>query len=82
MSEGNRLVREANQIATFFHSQPRSGAASGVATHINKVWEPRMRRQLFDIVDNRGGEGLDWLVMEAVPMIRRPPPPEVPPAAR
>ena len=41
-----------------------------------------MRRQLFDIVDNRGGEGLDWLVMYAVHMIRRPPPPEVPPAAR
>jgi len=82
MSQDNKLVREANQIATFFHSQPRSGAANGVATHINKFWEPRMRRQLFDIVDNHGGEGLDTLVMEAVPLIRRPPPAEVPPAAR
>lgn len=80
MSEGNKLVRMANQIATFFHSQPASEAANGVATHINKFWEPRMRRQLFDIVDNHGGEGLDSLVLQAVPLIRRPPPAEVPPA--
>ncbi|MEW9617509.1 formate dehydrogenase subunit delta [Shinella sp. S4-D37] len=82
MSEGSKLVRMANQIATFFHSQPKSGAASGVATHINKFWEPRMRRQFFDIVDNHGGAGLDPLVLEAVPMIHRPPPAEIPPAAR
>jgi formate dehydrogenase subunit delta len=80
MSEGNKLVRMANQIATFFHSQPASEAPNGVATHINKFWEPRMRRQLFDIVDNHGGEGLDSLVLQAVPLIRRPPPAEVPPA--
>ncbi|WP_432345850.1 formate dehydrogenase subunit delta [Shinella yambaruensis] len=82
MSEGNKLVRMANQIATFFHSQPASEAASGVATHINKFWEPRMRRQFFDIVDNHGGEGLDSLVLQAAPLIHRPPPAEVPPAAR
>ncbi|MCT7667566.1 formate dehydrogenase subunit delta [Shinella kummerowiae] len=80
MSEGNKLVRMANQIATFFHSQPANEAPNGVATHINKFWEPRMRRQLFDIVDNHGGEGLDSLVLQAVPLIRRPPPAEVPPA--
>ena len=81
MSEGNKLVRMANQIATFFHSQPQSEAAEGVATHINKFWEPRMRRGLFDLVDNHGGEGLDRLVLEAVPLTRRPAPPEVPAAA-
>jgi formate dehydrogenase subunit delta len=77
MSEGNKLVRMANQIATFFHSQPASEAADGVATHINKFWEPRMRRQLFDLVDNHGDEGLDGLVLQAVPLIRRPPPAEL-----
>ncbi|MBO9630982.1 MAG: formate dehydrogenase subunit delta [Shinella sp.] len=81
MSEGNKIIRMANQIATFFHSQPASEGPGGVATHINKFWEPRMRRQLFDIVDNHGGEGLDSLVLKAVPLIHRPKPAEVPPAA-
>ena len=72
MSNDQKLVRQANQIAIFFHSQPAEGRAEGVATHINKFWEPRMRRAFFDIVDNRGGEGLDSLVMAAVPLIRRP----------
>lgn len=80
MSDGNKLVRMANQIATFFHSQPASEAAGGVANHINRFWEPRMRRQLFDLVDNHGGEGLDALVLQAMPLIRRPPAPETPPS--
>ena len=80
MSDGSKIIRMANQIATFFHSQPQNEAPNGVATHINKFWEPRMRRQFFDIVDNHGGEGLDSLVMQAVPLIRRPPPAEVLPA--
>lgn len=73
MSEGNKLVRMANQIATFFHSQPAAEGPAGVATHINKFWEPRMRRALFDIIDNHDGEGLDPLVLQAAPLIRRPP---------
>ena len=81
MSDGNKLVRMANQIATFFHSQPASEGPGGVATHINKFWEPRMRRQLFDLIDNHGGEGLDSLVLQAVPLIHRSPPAETPPAA-
>lgn len=77
----DKIVRMANQIATFFLSQPEDIRAEGVATHINKFWEPRMRRQLFDIVDNHAGEGLDSLVLAAVPMIHRPPPAEIPAAA-
>ena len=81
-STSEKLVRMANQIATFFHSKPREEGLTGVAEHINKFWEPRMRRQFFDIVDNHGGEGLDSLVLQAAPLIHRPPPAEVPPAAR
>ncbi|HVK90851.1 MAG TPA: formate dehydrogenase subunit delta [Mycoplana sp.] len=72
MSNDAKLVRMANQIATFFHSQPVETRSQGVATHINKYWEPRMRRQFFDIVENRGGEGLDPLVLDAAPLVRRP----------
>ena len=71
MSEGNKLVRMANQIATFFHSQPASEGPGGVATHINKFWEPRMRRELFEHID-KGGEGLLPLVLEASKVIKRP----------
>lgn len=66
-----KLVRMANQIATFFLSQPEAVRIEGVANHINKFWEPRMRRELFEHVD-KGGEGLLPLVMEAAKVIKRP----------
>ncbi len=44
----DKLVYMANQIATFFHTQPKDEAVAGVADHINHFWEPRMRDQLFD----------------------------------
>lgn len=68
---GDKIVRMANQIATFFLSQKKEEGPIGVATHINKFWEPRMRRQFFEIVDH-GGEGLMPMVMEAAPLINRP----------
>ncbi|MBX5163735.1 formate dehydrogenase [Rhizobium phaseoli] len=68
-----KLVYMANQIATFFKSQPASEAVEGVATHINKFWEPRMRRQLFEILENPEN-GLDALVLQAAPLIRKPAP--------
>jgi formate dehydrogenase subunit delta len=69
----DKLVRMANQIATFFLSQPEAERASGVATHINKFWEPRMRRAFFDHVD-AGGDGLLPLVIEASKLVKRPEP--------
>lgn len=77
MSNDAKLIRMANQIATFFHSQPGEEGPKGVATHINRFWEPRMRRQFFEIVENQHGQGLDPMVLDAVPLIRRPPAPEV-----
>lgn len=65
------LVYMANQIATFFTSQPGDQAAENVADHINKFWEPRMRRHLFEIIE-RGGDGLSPLVLKAADSIRRP----------
>lgn len=70
---GAKLVYMANQIATFFKTQPANEAVQGVATHINKFWEPRMRRQLFEIIDH-GDSGLSPLVLEASSQIHRPDP--------
>ena len=77
MQHDTKIVRMANQIATFFLSQPEAVRVPGVSNHINKFWEPRMRRQFFEIVEQRGGEGLDPMVLDAVPLIRRPPAPVV-----
>jgi len=66
-----KLVYMANQIATFFESQPGKSAAEGIARHINEFWEPRMRRQFFEIVE-AGGSGLKPEVIEAASAIRRP----------
>lgn len=71
LSTAKKLVRMANQIATFFHSKPREEGIAGVAEHINKFWEPRMRRHFFEIVD-AGGEGLKPIVTEAASLVRRP----------
>jgi formate dehydrogenase subunit delta len=70
-STRDKIIRMANQIATFFHSKPREEGIAGTAEHINKFWEPRMRRHLFEIID-AGGEGLDELVLAASATIRRP----------
>ena len=71
MSTADRLIYMANQIAKFFHSQPKEKAAEGVAEHINKFWEPRMRAQLFEMTD-ASTEGFDPLVIQALGDIRRP----------
>lgn len=69
-----KIARMANQIATFMESKPHAEGVVGLASHINDFWEPRMRRQLFELLDT-GGEGLKPMVLEAAPSIRRPPPP-------
>lgn len=79
MQHDDKIVRMANQIATFFNSQPEAERAKGVATHINKFWEPRMRRQFFAIID-KGGEGFLPLVIEAARQVNRPPAPQPVPA--
>lgn len=66
----DKIVRMANQIATFFHSQPQAERAAGVANHINKFWEPRMRRQFFEHLEN--GAPFDPLVKEAAELVNRP----------
>ena len=66
-----KLIRMANQIGIFFESKPHEEGVAGVAEHINKFWEPRMRRHFFEVMDS-GGEGLKPIVIEAAASIRRP----------
>ncbi|TNC74853.1 formate dehydrogenase subunit delta [Rubellimicrobium roseum] len=61
----------ANQIATFFASQPGDTQAAEVAGHLKSFWEPRMLQALYAHVD-AGGEGLSPLVLQAVGRLRQP----------
>ena len=65
----DKMVHMANQIATFFKTQPGDRAAERVAAHLLDFWEPRMRDQLRRHVDE-GGAGLDPVVIEAAALIR------------
>ncbi|MGI3168048.1 formate dehydrogenase subunit delta [Pseudooceanicola sp. C21-150M6] len=66
-----KMVTMANQIATFFASQPGDDGPERIAAHINDFWEPRMRRQLLDYLETNG-TGLHDLVRAALPHIARP----------
>jgi formate dehydrogenase subunit delta len=60
----------ANQIGKFFHSQGQDKAVPGIAEHIQKFWDPRMKRTIFAHLD-AGGEGLDPDVREAIGTLRQ-----------
>ncbi|MBV6636321.1 MAG: formate dehydrogenase subunit delta [Mameliella sp.] len=64
----DKMIRMANQIATFFKTQPNEDAPARVAAHITDFWEPRMRDQLRSHVA-QGGDGLDEVVVRAVAQI-------------
>jgi formate dehydrogenase subunit delta len=66
-----KLIHMANQIATFFTTKPEAEGRAGIAEHINAYWEPRMRTQLFALLD-AGVAGFHPLFLAAASGIRRP----------
>ena len=65
MSSSDGMIHRANQIALFFAGYPHDEALAGVLDHIQKFWEPRMRKQIVAYVEH-GGKGLHELALEAV----------------
>ena len=64
------LVRMANHIGEFFEAMPdRDEALEGIASHIRKFWEPRMRRQFLAAMD-AGGHGASEIVVRAMERFR------------
>jgi formate dehydrogenase subunit delta len=55
----------ANQIGSFFATQRSSDPRAGIADHIQKFWEPRMREAIFSHIEH-GGEGLQDIVRDAL----------------
>jgi formate dehydrogenase subunit delta len=64
-------VRMANDIAAQFRHLPHDDAVAGIADHLRRFWDPRMRAQLTTHV-GAGGEGLDPLVAEAIERLVAP----------
>jgi len=61
------LVNMANRIGEFFAAMPdREQAREGIATHIQRYWEPRMRKRLLEHLDEAREAGLQPLVLEAL----------------
>jgi len=61
------LIDMVNRIALFFEALPdRAEARVGVAEHVQKFWEPRMRRQLREVYNSAEAKGLHPLVVEAI----------------
>lgn len=63
----DNLVRMANRIGQFYAAMPdREEALEGIATHIRKFWEPRMRRALLEQMAQGAPAELLPLVAEAI----------------
>jgi formate dehydrogenase subunit delta len=61
------LTTMANQIGEFFSVYPdRVDGERQIVNHLQKFWEPRMRRALLEHIARTGGDGLDGIVKNAI----------------
>ena len=62
-----KLVKMANEIGAFFEADPEPARAqAGVADHLRRFWDPRMRRELLGWLDSNDGDGLRPMVRAAL----------------
>jgi formate dehydrogenase subunit delta len=69
--ENRDMIRMVNQIAAFFEAYPRPEALKGIADHVAKFWDPRMREQLTEYIDG-GGKDLSPLAIAALAAKTKP----------
>jgi formate dehydrogenase subunit delta len=61
------LIHMANRIGDFYEAQPvRDEALAGIADHIHKFWEPRMRGELLAAIDRGNATELHPAVRDAI----------------
>ena len=65
LTSDEKLVRMANQIATFFRSYPDEEAVTGIHKHVVAFWTPKMVKSLEDCLSAMG-ERVDPLVVRAM----------------
>jgi formate dehydrogenase subunit delta len=62
-----RLVSMANDIGRYFSAEPeREDAIAGIASHLRRFWEPRMRTAIIAHLRDGGGAGLEDLARAGV----------------
>ena len=64
----DKLAYMANQIGKFFAHQPHDKAVAAIADHLQKFWDPRMRKTILAQGD---AAALDPLVRQAVEQLRQ-----------
>lgn len=53
----DRLVAMANDIGNFFGGEPNpEDAVAGTLNHLQRFWDPRMRKQILDYALHDGSE--------------------------
>ena len=63
----DNLIVMANRIGQFFAALPdRAEALAGIAEHLKKFWEPRMRAEILAAVGTAAGAGLSEIVAAAL----------------
>lgn len=73
-SSTEHLIEMANDIGNYFIAEPDPAAArAGIRQHIERFWEPRMRRRLLIHLVDAHGEGLAPLVRDALIGMTVPP---------
>ncbi len=69
----DKLAYMANQIGKFFAHQKHDQAVASIADHLQRFWDPRMRKTIlaeYGTVKDR----LDPLVREAIERLAQPQP--------
>jgi formate dehydrogenase subunit delta len=69
MKPDEKLAYMANQVAKFFAAQGEERAARGVADHLQKFWDPVMRRD-FLAAAAKDSSGLHPAVKAALPILQ------------
>lgn len=64
-SNDDRLLRMANQIASFFRSYPEEEAVAGIHKHIVAFWAPQMIAALRRYIPE-AGDRVDAYVVQAM----------------
>jgi formate dehydrogenase subunit delta len=65
----DHLIKMANEISSFWEGEAGQQAATEVASHLRRYWEPRMRARMITYYEERQGAGLSDVAKAAVALL-------------